>query len=86
VPVAFAVLKQRLDIVIVQPRFVSHVSGFDREGAVARSIVKAERYRSQKVVEGVAERRSSGLAFTFHAATTSSSSVTVVRMLMALPG
>ena len=77
-----AVLEQRLDIVIVQPRFVPHVSGFDFERTAARFVFDTQQRRSQEIIQGIPERRSLDRLSPFNRATTSSSSVTVVRMLM----
>jgi hypothetical protein len=66
VPVAFSVFKERLGIVIVLPRFVPHGNGLDPERAAARIAVAAKQYRTQKIIETFAERRSSGQTFTFH--------------------
>src|ERR1700691_475903 len=65
-PFAFAVLDERLDVVIVQPRFVTHGSGFDPEPTAARLVVYTHQRRSQQIIECVPERRSPGLAFTFN--------------------
>src|SRR5580700_6359786 len=53
VPFAFAVLEERLDAVIVQPRFVPHVSGFDPQRAAARLVAAVQRRRPKEIVEGI---------------------------------
>src|SRR5271154_1213462 len=65
-PLALPVLDQRFDVVIVQPRFVTHGNRFDPKRKAARLIVDAHQRRSQKIVECVPERRSPGLAFAFN--------------------
>src|ERR1700722_9031751 len=55
---ALAVLDERLNIVIVQPRFVTHGGWFDPQRA-ARLAIDTHQSRSQQIVERVPERRSS---------------------------
>jgi hypothetical protein len=83
--IAFAVLEERLDAVIVEPGFVPHVSGFDFKRTPAARVTGAQQRSAQKIVEGVAERRPLAWLSRLTRAATSSSSVIVVLMLMMPP-
>src|SRR6266566_4634830 len=59
---AFAVRDERLDVVIIQPRFVSHMSRFDPEPTAARLLIETQQRRPEQIIKGIPERGSSGLA------------------------
>lgn len=82
---ALAVLDERLDVVVVQSRLVAHVSGSNLERPAGWLVAGIQQRRAEQIVKRVAERRTTGLAFRFTRTATSSSRVTVVRMLMMLP-
>ena len=64
---ALTVLEERLDVVIVQARFVPHVSGFYPKRAAARLAVDTHQSGSQQIIKSGPERRSSGAALAFDA-------------------
>ena len=54
---AFAILQQRLNIVVVQPGFISHGNGLDSERLAHGPVLKIHECRTQQIVERVPERR-----------------------------
>ena len=64
---ALAILEQRFDVVVVQPRFIAHMSGSDFQGSASGLTVGCQEPRPKRFIEGIPERRASGLAFALQA-------------------
>ena len=62
---AFPIFEQRLNIIVIQARSVSHASGFDYQRPAPWPVLGTQR-RAQQIIEGVTERGSPGPAFALH--------------------